>query len=191
MKKRTPTPLPPEEIDLGRSVRLCRESRMIPKARFAEVVRLKTTTLASYEDGRAPLPWGVFVRMWDRFGISPRYLATQAGPAKIPYALFRFTLPKIDPKLRFSQVWALYLSKVFEDYDGTMRAMGTKAISDFLAKAQGGEVSVEAIAAVSQTIHEHTAATGPAKVKIARSEPAPVTPPASPAPELPPVPACQ
>jgi len=60
---------------IGKRLRLFRESLKLPRARFAREIGFGAERLASYESGRAPLPYAVFTAIAEKFPINPIWLA--------------------------------------------------------------------------------------------------------------------
>jgi transcriptional regulator with XRE-family HTH domain len=68
-----------ENEAIGKRLRQFREGTKIARSRFAVAIGYGTERLASYESGRAPLPYVVFVEIAKRFHLNPFWLATGEG----------------------------------------------------------------------------------------------------------------
>lgn len=64
---------------IGGRLRTFREALQIPRSRFAVSIGYGSERIASYEAGRAPLPYAVFVEIANRFHLNPFWLATGQG----------------------------------------------------------------------------------------------------------------
>jgi transcriptional regulator with XRE-family HTH domain len=71
-----------ENKAIGNRLRAFRERLRIPRSRFAVAIGFGSERMASYESGRAPLPYAVFVAIAKNFQINPFWLA---GSAEQPF----------------------------------------------------------------------------------------------------------
>lgn len=126
------------EKEIGRRLRAFRESKLIPRTRMAVVLGIGNERLASYESGRAPLPYDVFRRLAQHFQINPYWLNTgDTQPTGITFD--DSSLVKIlPPRARFTEV-----------YDGFLKPSVEFAISEAGKRAE--EVGAGVRAAVNMT----------------------------------------
>ena len=64
------------EVEIGRRLRAWREAKLIPRTKMAVVLEIGNERLASYEGGRAALPYSVFRDLKEHFGLDAVWLAT-------------------------------------------------------------------------------------------------------------------
>jgi transcriptional regulator with XRE-family HTH domain len=103
------------EVQIGRRLRMFRESKMIPRTAFALSIGVGAERLASYEAGRVPLRFGVFLAIHQRHLIDPAWLATgQGNPVRS--AAFSLALQSsFPPRALFSDIYAKYLANISSD----------------------------------------------------------------------------
>jgi len=102
------------EATIGSRLRDFRESQMIPRTRLAVAVNIGNERLASYETGRAPLPYGIFSRLMRRFSLNPVWLATGESQLTIPPFDDTEILKSLPRRARFSQVYDRHLKRKME-----------------------------------------------------------------------------
>jgi hypothetical protein len=102
------------EAAIGHRLRDFRESQMIPRTRLAVAVNIGNERLASYETGRAPLPYGIFSRLMRRFSLNPVWLATGESQLTIPPFDDTEILKSLPRRARFSQVYDRHLKRKME-----------------------------------------------------------------------------
>jgi transcriptional regulator with XRE-family HTH domain len=76
--------LPNEEIEIGKRLRTFREELKIPRTAFALEIGIGGERLASYESGRARLPWTVFESISKKFRLNPFWLLREEGSSVFP-----------------------------------------------------------------------------------------------------------
>ena len=64
------------ELQIGRRLRAFREDRRIPRTAFALSIGIGSERLASYESGRVPLRYEMFLAIHQKYFINPVWLAT-------------------------------------------------------------------------------------------------------------------
>lgn len=77
-------PLAESEIEIGRRLRQWRKQTMIQRTKMAQAIGIGSERLASYEAGRAPLPFQIFVALASRFGVSADWLGSGLAPMEKP-----------------------------------------------------------------------------------------------------------
>jgi transcriptional regulator with XRE-family HTH domain len=92
-------------IAIGKRLREFRESLRIPRTSLALWVGIGSNQLASYESGRAALPWGVFRDIAERFRLNPYWLATGQGKPELRYFFSDSRTLIKSPKDRFADVF--------------------------------------------------------------------------------------
>ncbi|HEX3720636.1 MAG TPA: helix-turn-helix transcriptional regulator [Verrucomicrobiae bacterium] len=93
------------EAIIGKRLREFRESLKIPRVVFALEIGIGGERLASYESGRVPLRWGVFMAISQRFNLNPTWLATGKQPPRLEGPIDATPFETVDPKKRFSSVF--------------------------------------------------------------------------------------
>lgn len=103
------------EKQIGARLRNFREVLQIPRSKFAVTIGFASERLASYESGRAPLPYEVFRSVCQHYNVSPFWLATGqgGGRVKFPFNDRKFN-DSIKPRTLFSEVYDKYLSASLE-----------------------------------------------------------------------------
>ncbi len=97
--------LPEQEIKIGQRLRFFRESRKIPRTAFALEIGLSSERLASYEGGRARLPWSVFEVISKKFRLNAFWLARAEGAPEFPVECdFSKYFGELPTRLAFSYV---------------------------------------------------------------------------------------
>jgi transcriptional regulator with XRE-family HTH domain len=114
---------PKREFEIGQRLREFRESQMIPRTRLAVAVNIGNERLASYETGRAPLPYTIFSRMMRRFGLNAVWLATGESQPTIPPFDDTEILKSLPRRARFSQVYDRHLKRKMQSksFDATQK----------------------------------------------------------------------
>ena len=95
---------------IGSRLREFREGLQIPRARFAVTIGFGGERIASYEAGRAQLPYAVFLAVRKRYLISPHWLATGNLPRKWPNSYDYICDVDFGPRQSFSEVYRNFLS---------------------------------------------------------------------------------
>ncbi len=111
---------------IGKRLREFRESILIPRTALAQSVGTTADKLSNYERGRTALPWGIFVKIWKGWSLSPRWLATGEGSKLLAFAGIGESIGPFESRSLFSDV-----------YQST--------IAPFLAGAKAGRVSAVAL----------------------------------------------
>jgi transcriptional regulator with XRE-family HTH domain len=101
--------LPQQEIEIGKRLRSFRERRRIPRTAFALEIGISSERLATYEAGRARLPYVTYAKIANRFRINPVWLATGTGD---PESALQFADPVCEPPLSLRTSF----SKAFEGF---------------------------------------------------------------------------
>ncbi len=124
---------------IGARVREFRESLQIPRTRFALSLGFGGERIASYEGGRAALPYEVFKAIFTKYSINPEWLATGDGATTnggLPYLGF---LPAdVTRGATFSKVYDDHISRFIarlkqeEEMDATQTLLH---IREFLKEA--------------------------------------------------------
>lgn len=97
---------------IGARLRAFRETLQIPRSRFAVTIGFGSDRIASYEAGRAPLLYVVFLSVLSKYSISPLWLATQQGSPKWPESLKELCfVVDFGPRDSFSEVFDTMLSQ--------------------------------------------------------------------------------
>ena len=106
-------PLPKRELEICRRLRAFRLSTKLSQTAFASQIGVDSTRLASYEHGRAPLPFEVYKAVNQKYSLNPMWLATGDGPPSahwgIPYGLGPQET-EISARAKFSEAYDLYLA---------------------------------------------------------------------------------
>jgi DNA-binding transcriptional regulator YiaG len=95
---------------IGARLRAFRETLQIPRSKFAVSIGFGSERIASYEAGRALLPYSVFLAIWKKYLISPHWLATGNAPQKWPTSLDYICAVDFSPRQSFSEVFHQLLS---------------------------------------------------------------------------------
>jgi len=107
--------LPEEEIAIGKRLRAFREDLKIPRTVFALDIGLTSERLASYEAGRARLPWNVFILISKKHRLNPFWLIRAEGgplfPCECDYSKYVQQAPS---RAAFSHVLRDVLEKGFD-----------------------------------------------------------------------------
>ncbi len=91
---------------IGARLRAFRETLQIPRSKFAVAVGFGSERIASYEAGRAPLPYEVFRAISKRYHVSPLWLATQVNSPKFPNVFDDSDfINLVRPRALFSEVY--------------------------------------------------------------------------------------
>jgi transcriptional regulator with XRE-family HTH domain len=103
--------IPQREKEIGARLRAFRESLQIPRSRFAVSIGFGSERIASYEAGRAPLPYGVFKAVSNRYHINAQWLSTGQGSpsAYAPLDDANFE-KKLSPRALFSNTYDEFLT---------------------------------------------------------------------------------
>lgn len=100
----------PQELKINERLRAFRELLGLSRPAFAERIGIPRSRLASFEENRAPLRWGVFRAAALAFGLSARWLATGEGH---PLAPMRAGWHKRDIPLRALFLTAFAINRPF------------------------------------------------------------------------------
>jgi transcriptional regulator with XRE-family HTH domain len=134
--------------------------------RFRKGAGIKQTVLSAklgitvnqwknYENGRTPLPWGVFLQLWELYDLSPYWLGGRQGPVDHPFPLLRTLIPKAPADAYFADVYAEKLAPQFEA-DAQREERSCVAALERLAKeAKAGKLKGPALRAIVQVAHEN------------------------------------
>jgi transcriptional regulator with XRE-family HTH domain len=91
------------EIGIGKRLREFRESLNVGQTALALAIGISRERLASYESGRVPLRWGVFLSIMKRFHLNPLWLATGRYLRQVELPSSEMTtFEQIDGRKRFS-----------------------------------------------------------------------------------------
>jgi transcriptional regulator with XRE-family HTH domain len=101
-------------IVIGSRLRAFREKRQIPRSGFAVKIGFGSERIASYESGRAPLPYAVFFAISKNYFINPFWLATGDGDD-----MWHLPLPSardlnVPDNAVFIEVFSNHLSRLFD-----------------------------------------------------------------------------
>lgn len=107
-----PSKLPPRELAIGRRLREFRESSFVERTAMARAVGIQADRLVSYEIGRAPLKWGIFLKIWAWFALHPRWLATGKGFKQLEFRGFENLIKDIDPRALFSEAYDSRIAEI-------------------------------------------------------------------------------
>jgi transcriptional regulator with XRE-family HTH domain len=109
-------PLSQIEKNIGARLREWREALLLPRAKVARKIKIGGERLASYEDGRAPLRFDVFLALWQTFKLNPEWLATGRLPREMAFISFESLIPiaSIEPGARFSEIFETTLRPILE-----------------------------------------------------------------------------
>jgi transcriptional regulator with XRE-family HTH domain len=106
-------PLPDEEIEIGRRVRMIRERRQMSRSSFAQEMAVDGSIIANIEHGRAPLRFELAMRICARWSVNPRWLATGALPVVFQIHFGGYD-SRIAPRTLFSSAYEQHLRKGVE-----------------------------------------------------------------------------
>lgn len=88
--------------------------------------------LGTYEDGRVPLTWRAFLKLWRKFSISPRWLAAGEGAQKFPSDdLAQLLSAQISRRAHFSDVYAQHLAPIFAELEQRTRPHHVRELERF------------------------------------------------------------
>lgn len=105
--------LPEVNKSVGARLRAFRDSLQIPRSRFAVSIGYGSERIASYESGRAPLPYQVFRAVSARYHINPHWLATGRGnPLTSGPIQDEVYAHAIAPRACFVEVYDRFLASV-------------------------------------------------------------------------------
>jgi len=99
------------EREIGERLRKFREGLLIPRSRFAVQIGFGSERLASYESGRAPLPYSVFKSISSHYELNPVWLAEGLGPQQTSAIIDEGFASKLPPRALFSEAYDQFLSK--------------------------------------------------------------------------------
>jgi transcriptional regulator with XRE-family HTH domain len=134
-------PLPAAEREIGARLRQWRSESLIPRAILARKIGVGSERLASYEAGRAPLRFGVFLALWKSVHLNPGWLATGEGPRTVRFEGFEEAVRGIGSTMRFSDAYEERLRAVFEHAEVKLLTALNKSEEslDLLLSRLGGE----------------------------------------------------
>jgi transcriptional regulator with XRE-family HTH domain len=101
--------LPQIEIQTCTRIKLFRETTELPRRIFAKQASIDPSALARVELGRAPLKYGMAVRICDAFAVNPQWIASGDGRMDIGVALPRPASLGVSKSALFTEVFAAKL----------------------------------------------------------------------------------
>lgn len=104
-------PVPETEKAIGRRLRELRTEAGISQAEFARRAGVDSRALGTYEHGRVPLPFYVFLRAHKQFRISPLWLAIGVGAKRQDWYFEENCFSRAGERELFSAVWESDLKK--------------------------------------------------------------------------------
>lgn len=104
---------------VGKRLRQFREYLKIPRTRFALAIGFSSESVASYESGRVPLPYAVYVKIVRFFPLDPVWLATGKGTSDWEITLEFPDAAKLGVRqtARFIDVFNNHLETILSDSD--------------------------------------------------------------------------
>src|SRR5688572_9207216 len=105
MKTKTKNSRQAADTKIGDQLRRFRESICAPRSSIARSIGIGESRLASYESGRVPLPYGIYLALWRRWHVSARFLAAGEGPTQAEGSAAERASKGLDSKTPFRQVY--------------------------------------------------------------------------------------
>jgi transcriptional regulator with XRE-family HTH domain len=126
---------------------------LIARTNLARAIGIGNQRLASYEEGRAPVPYGVFLRLWKQFQLNPEWLARGDPPREIPVAGFDrlIDLDAIEERRRFFDVYTSVLAPVFGRGDVRLLAI-LHQVNEEIDSVRRGDPESEAVKALRKKL---------------------------------------
>lgn len=132
------------ELEICQRLKAFRLGKLISRSAFAVAIGIGSERLASYESGRAPLPFKIFRAIQREFHLNPNWLATggdylpDGGPAKMS------ELPEHVPeRALFSEVFDRHLKPLSKKGSRTADVALNKVLEEtesFMALIRAGKV---------------------------------------------------
>lgn len=107
-------PLPSEELQIGERVRLFRERRALSRAAFARELGVDSSLVTNIELGRSPVRYDFSERLYKRFVVNRRWLATGEPPVVFRVNFYGYDA-RIPPQTLFSKAYAEHLARGTEN----------------------------------------------------------------------------
>ena len=108
------TPVPEIERAIGRRLRQFREEKLISQTAFAAKLQISRAQLINYEEGFAPMPWIVGLRLNRFFDLNPRWLATGKLHQSLKIKLAEVNPEHFSARAPFSKVYNLHWKESVE-----------------------------------------------------------------------------
>lgn len=99
-------PVPDKEKEIGKRLRQFRKELGMSQAELARRVGIDSRALGTYEHGRVPLPFHVFMRVHEKFSLNPAWLASGKAVQIMDWTFEEnFFIGPIGEREVFSAVW--------------------------------------------------------------------------------------
>jgi hypothetical protein len=112
------TPIPRQEIEIGRRITSAREWRLISQTALAVSIDIGRERLAKYESGLVPLPFWPGYYLCERLRLNQGWLATGKGPQEpfiqIPSDARAKLFEQVPKRALFSQVYRTTIRPLIE-----------------------------------------------------------------------------
>jgi len=106
---------------IGARLRAFRETLQIPRTKFAVTLGISSERLASYESGRAALPYEVFRSISKHYQLNPEWLAHgEAVPKLIEPFNDEVFISQLKPRDLFSEVYSMYIEAMIKQHNATV-----------------------------------------------------------------------
>lgn len=106
-------PLPADEIEIGRRVRIAREQRGLSRVSFATKLGTDSSTITNVEHGRAPLRYDLGISLCERLGVNPAWMVSGTLPMNYQFRFYGYS-SRVPPRMPFSQAYSEYLVRLVE-----------------------------------------------------------------------------
>lgn len=129
-------PLPKREQDIGERILSFRVGLGVTRVAFARKFGVKASTLRSYEEGRARLPFDLADRICREFDISQEWLANESGTVQGYFVVMPLVLAQIRDGAPFTEGYDRLLQKGFARRRQLEAAASTLGLSIRVARKQ-------------------------------------------------------
>jgi transcriptional regulator with XRE-family HTH domain len=164
------------ENSIGARLRRWREGSLRKQTTLARKLGVTPNILDNWERNRTPLPWGVFLQLWELYDLSPYWLGGRQGPVDHPFPLLRTLIPQAPAGAYFADVYAEKLAPQFEADAQREERSCVAALERMAKEAKAGKLKGPALRAIVQVAHENYefpktifVASGPAGARQANS----------------------
>ena len=141
-------PVPEREREIARRLRqFRREATKLSQVAFAREVGIDSSRLASYEHGRVPLPYSVFLAVWRAFKINAHWLATNDRRIVRGDDIDESLFPTPDQAVLFSETWDAHLKAHF---DQAAEMHSDSAVAEMMRLAGLISTEVERLSGLSE-----------------------------------------
>lgn len=144
--------LPELEKSIGVRLRKFRDHHVIARTAMARELKCGASLYDACEGGRSPLKMAVFLALYERFNLSPRWLFTGKSSAEDEHFFLEKVRAQIEPKENFSACYPRLIAPLYEGHAeraALQRAGALKTLKAFVAEAEAGRMGATAIVSVA------------------------------------------